>query len=86
MTQTKTHSFLGRAWQSVMQAGSRELGEMRSSSSPCCPSCGRHLILRKVGFGHETGKQYWDCSNVLKCFVSLPADDVVWPEITARAA
>jgi hypothetical protein len=85
MTQTKTHSLLGRAWQSVMLAGSRELDELRSRSGPCCPNCGGHLLLRKVGFGHETGKKFWDCSNVPKCFVSLPADEVVWPEISVRA-
>jgi ssDNA-binding Zn-finger/Zn-ribbon topoisomerase 1 len=68
-----------RAWQKVVLFGSRELDELRSRTGPRCPSCGGQLIQRKVGFGRETGKTYWDCSNVPKCFVSLEAEAVAWP-------
>jgi ssDNA-binding Zn-finger/Zn-ribbon topoisomerase 1 len=86
MTQTKTHSMWARAWQKVVLAGAREIEEIRARSGPRCPNCGGHLILRKVGFGRDAGKAFWDCSNVPKCFTSLEAETVTWPESPFSAA
>jgi ssDNA-binding Zn-finger/Zn-ribbon topoisomerase 1 len=58
----------------------------RARSGPRCPNCGGHLILRKIGFGHQAGKEFWDCSNVPKCFTSLEAEAVVWPQSPFSAA
>jgi ssDNA-binding Zn-finger/Zn-ribbon topoisomerase 1 len=86
MTQTKTHSVWQRAWQKVVLASARELEEMRNRSGPRCPNCGGHLISRKVGFGPDAGKEFWDCSNVPKCFTSLEAGAVVLPNSPFAAA
>ncbi|HMJ90618.1 MAG TPA: hypothetical protein VK530_12435 [Candidatus Acidoferrum sp.] len=74
------HSPLKSVWQRCVVAGAREVEELRSRSGPRCPHCNGHLILRRVGFGPDAGKQFWDCSNVPRCSVSLSADDVTWPE------
>ena len=96
MTQTKTHSevfkemaaWLHRpflhAWQRCVLVGTREIEELRGRSGPCCPQCGGVLMRRKVSFGRDAGKEYWDCSNVLKCFVSLEASAVVCAPSFAR--
>ncbi len=92
MTQTKTQpgvfqsiaTRLGRpvasVWHKFIVTGARELDEIRARSGPCCPNCGGHLIMRKVGFGPDVGKEFWDCSNVPKCFTSLEAGAVTWPQ------
>ena len=98
MTQTKTRSGVFQAlassvsrpvasvWQKFVLTGARELDEIRARSVPCCPNCGAHLISRKVGFGPNAGKEFWDCSNVPECFTSLEAEAVVWPESPFSAA
>jgi ssDNA-binding Zn-finger/Zn-ribbon topoisomerase 1 len=80
MTQTKTHSVWARAWHKVMLAGAREIDQMRNRSGPRCPNCGGQLLRRKVGFGENAGKEFWDCSNVPKCFTSIAAEALDWPQ------
>jgi ssDNA-binding Zn-finger/Zn-ribbon topoisomerase 1 len=83
------HSLRGplkMAWQKCVLAGAREIEQMRARSGPRCPHCGGQLILRRVGFGRDAGKQFWDCSNVGRCSVSLAADNVAWPEASPFAA
>jgi hypothetical protein len=98
MTQNKTgpgvlrsmfHSLQGplaSAWHRCLLAGVREIEEMRSRPGPRCPDCGGQLILRKVGFGRDAGKQFWDCSNVPKCCRSIAAEEMMWPEASAATA
>ena len=98
MTQTKTRTGMFQviasgvsrpvvsAWNKFVSTGARELDEIRARSAPCCPNCGGPLIARRVGFGPQAGKEFWDCSNVPKCFTSLEADAVVWPQTPFSAA
>jgi len=74
------HGPLKSAWQKCVSAGAREVEEMRARTGPRCPQCGGHLLLRRVGFGPDAGKQFMDCSNVGRCSFSLAADEVTWPE------
>lgn len=97
MTQMKIHSGLFQAiamrmqrpflsvWEKCVSAGAREIEQMRASG-PRCPQCGALLISRRVGFGRDAGKEFWDCSNIPKCFLSLTADAVTFPEGSTRAA
>lgn len=77
---------LTSVWQKCVHAGAREIEEMRAKPGPSCPHCGGHLILRRVGFGREAGRQYWDCSNVPRCSLSLAAEEVSWPLAGASSA
>jgi hypothetical protein len=67
-------------WRRFVLAGAREVEELRSRSGPRCPQCDGLLIFRRVGFGRDAGKGFWDCSNVGRCSTSLAADAVPWPE------
>jgi len=80
------HRPLTAVWQKCVLAGAREFGELRARSGPRCPHCGGHLILRRVGFGRDAGRQFWDCSNVPRCSISLAAESVAWPEQSALPA
>lgn len=67
-------------------AGAREMEELRARTGPRCPHCGGQLMLRRVGFGRDAGKQFWDCTNVPRCCVSIAAEQMVWPEVSAAGA
>lgn len=80
------HRPLTAVWRKCVLAGARELEELRARSGPPCPHCGGQMIMRRVSFGRDAGKQFWDCSNVPRCFLSLAADEVAWPEASAAVA
>lgn len=71
---------MSAVWKRFVLAGAREIEELRAKSGPRCPECGGSLLMRRVGFGPDAGKVFWDCSNVGRCSVSLAADNVTWPE------
>jgi len=80
------HRPLTAAWRKCVLAGAREIEEMRARSGPLCPHCGAHMIQRRVMFGRDAGRQFWDCSNVPRCSVSLAAEEVTWPAPSPFAA
>jgi len=61
---------LPQLWQRFIQ-------DVRGPSKPYCPDCGRAMILRKVKYGVDVGKEFWDCSNYLKCSRKMDSDTVM---------
>lgn len=96
MTQMKTNGFqtvlhqlhrpLTAMWRKCVLAGAREIDELRARPGPLCPQCSGPMIQRRVMFGRDAGREFWDCSNVPRCFVSIAAEEVVWPESVAPAS
>lgn len=46
---------------------SRFVADIRGPARPHCPDCGSAMILRQVKYGMDAGKEFWDCSNFLRC-------------------
>jgi hypothetical protein len=67
-------------------AGAREVEELRARTGPRCPHCDGQLMLRRVGFGRDAGRQFWDCTNVPRCCVSIAAEEMIWPGVSAPGA
>jgi four helix bundle suffix protein len=39
---------------------------------PCCPKCGRPMVLRTAKSGRTAGKQFWGCSGYPECKRTTP--------------
>ena len=48
--------------------------DLRGPSRPTCPDCGSAMILRKVKYGPDVGKEFWDCSNYFQCSAKMDSD------------
>ncbi|HAV63994.1 MAG TPA: hypothetical protein DCY13_16710 [Verrucomicrobiales bacterium] len=56
------------------QLWQRFIDDIRGPARPTCPDCGRPMILRKVKYGRDAGREFWDCSNYLRCSRKLDSD------------
>ncbi len=63
----RCHSLLNWPRERLPQLWQRFISDIRGPAKPTCPDCGRPMILRKVKYGREAGKEFWDCSNFLRC-------------------
>lgn len=63
----RCHALLNWPRERLPQLWQRFISDIRGPAKPACPDCGRPMILRKVKYGREAGKEFWDCSNFLRC-------------------
>ncbi|MBI1178196.1 hypothetical protein GC207_12245 [bacterium] len=73
-TAVRCHSLLNWPRERLPQLWQRFINDIRGPAKPMCPDCGRPMILRKVKYGREAGKEFWDCSNYLRCSRKLDSD------------
>ena len=43
-----------------------------SSAEPCCPKCGKLMVIRTANKGAHAGEQFYACSGYPQCKTTLP--------------
>jgi len=44
-----------------------ETGSTPTAEAPCCPKCGRTMVLRTANRGSNKGRRFWGCADYPKC-------------------
>lgn len=74
----RCHALLNWPREHLPQLWQRLIQDIRGPARPSCPDCGRPMILRKIKYGNDAGKEIWDCSNYLRCSRKLESQSATF--------